>query len=74
MPEQHELNQYIIQISKEFDLKLISTFHPKQFADGELYGTWGVDPYWKEIIFIDYDKDDLKKITTRSNWSRLKWK
>tara|TARA_B100001287_G_C22680486_1_gene530075 strand:+ start:871 stop:1548 length:678 start_codon:yes stop_codon:yes gene_type:complete len=44
-------------------LKLIATFHPKQFEDGEFYGTWGVDPYWQHIIFIDYDKDDLKQIT-----------
>ena len=44
-------------------LKLIATFHPGQFRDGELHGTWGVDPYWKDIIFIDYDKADLKEIT-----------
>jgi len=52
------------------ELKLISTFHPKQFADGELYGTWGVDPYWKDIIFRDYDKDDLKQITNFATMKR----
>jgi len=52
------------------ELKLISAFHPKQFADGEQYGTWGVDPYWKDIIFIDYDKDDLPQIINFANKKR----
>jgi len=51
------------------DLKLISTFHPKQFEDGEFYGTWGIDPYWQDIIFIDYEKENVKEIT---NLAKLK--
>ncbi len=46
VPEQHELNQYIIQISKEFDLKLISTADshyptPDAWKDRELYKRLG---------------------------------
>ena len=42
VPEQHELNQYIIRIAKEFDLKLVSTADshyptPDAWKDRELY-------------------------------------
>ena len=53
------------------ELKLIATFHPQQFADGEKYGTWGTDPYWQNIVFIDYDEKDVKDIT---KFARLKRK
>lgn len=51
-------------------LRLISTFHPKQFADGELHGTWGKYPYWEHIIFIDYDNDDISLITKLARLKR----
>ena len=51
-------------------LKLIQTFHPKQFEDGETYGTWGSDPYWKDIIFIDYDEKDVDTITKYASHKR----
>jgi len=42
IPEQHELNQYIIQVCKEYDVKLISTAdshypNPDAWKDRELY-------------------------------------
>ena len=42
IPEQHELNQYIIQVCREFDVKLISTAdshypNPDAWKDRELY-------------------------------------
>ena len=52
-------------------LKLISTFHPKQFQDGERYGTWGSDPYWDSIIFIDYEEEDVPMITKLAGLKRL---
>ena len=51
-------------------LKLISTFHPKQFEDGELYGTWGEYPYWEHIIFIDYNDSDIPLITKLARLKR----
>lgn len=53
------------------NLKLIATFHPKQFEDGEKYGTWGTEPYWQKIIFIDYEDKDVQEIT---RFARLKRK
>lgn len=50
-------------------LKLIQTFHPKQFEDGEKHGTWGHNPYWQDIIFIDHDEKDIDAIT---NYASLK--
>ncbi len=46
VPEQHELNQYIIRIAKEFDLKLVSTADshypdPDAWKDRELYKRLG---------------------------------
>ena len=46
IPEQHELNQYIIQVGKEFDLRLISTAdshypNPDAWKDRELYKRLG---------------------------------
>tara|TARA_R110000824_G_scaffold6012_4_gene27618 strand:- start:431 stop:3886 length:3456 start_codon:yes stop_codon:yes gene_type:complete len=46
VPEQHELNQFIIQIAKEYDMKLVSTadsHYPNQDAwkDRELYKRLG---------------------------------
>jgi DNA polymerase-3 subunit alpha len=54
VPEQHELNQYIIKIAKEFGLKLISTAdshypRPEVWKDRELYkrlGWMGKKPAW----------------------------
>lgn len=56
IPEQHELNKYIIQIAKEFDLKLISTADshypsPEAWKDREMYKQLGWlgrgKPKWK---------------------------
>jgi DNA polymerase-3 subunit alpha len=46
VPEQHEINKYIIRIAKEFDLKLISTAdshypRPEAWRDRELYKRLG---------------------------------
>jgi DNA polymerase-3 subunit alpha len=46
IPEQHDLNKYIIEISKEFDMKLISTAdshypNPDAWRDRELYKRLG---------------------------------
>jgi len=46
IPEQHELNKYIIQIAKEFDLKMISTADshypdPDAWKDREMYKRLG---------------------------------
>lgn len=46
VPEQHELNKYIIQIHKEYDLKLVSTADshyptPEAWKDRELYKRLG---------------------------------
>ena len=46
VPEQHELNQYIIQIAKEYDLKIVSTGDshyptPTAWKDRELYKRLG---------------------------------
>ena len=46
IPEQHELNQYIIQVAKEFDVKLISTAdshypNPDAWRDREMYKRLG---------------------------------
>jgi len=46
IPEQHELNQYIIQIAKEFNVKLISTAdshypNPDAWRDREMYKRLG---------------------------------
>lgn len=43
-------------------LKLISTFHPKQFEDGERYGTWTHKCYWEHLIFIAYEYEDVEQI------------
>jgi DNA polymerase-3 subunit alpha len=57
IPEQHELNQYIIQVAKEFDLKLISTAdshypNPDAWKDREMYKQLGWlgkgKPKWKK--------------------------
>ena len=56
IPEQHELNKYIIQIAKEFDLKMISTAdshypNPEAWKDREMYKQLGWlgkgKPSWK---------------------------
>jgi DNA polymerase III alpha subunit len=44
--EQHELNQYVIQIAEEFDIPLISTVDchyptPDSWKDSELYKRLG---------------------------------
>ena len=46
IPEQHELNKYVIQIAKEFDLKMISTADshypdPDAWKDREMYKRLG---------------------------------
>ena len=46
VPEQHELNQYIIQIAKEYDMKIVSTGDshyptPDAWKDRELYKRLG---------------------------------
>lgn len=49
----------LVQLSP---LKLICTFHPKQFFDGEAHGTWWKNPYWHKIIFITFEQNELEKI------------
>ena len=54
VPEQHELNQYIIQVAKEYNMRLISTAdshypNPDAWKDRELYkrlGWLGKPPAW----------------------------
>jgi hypothetical protein len=51
-------------------LKLISTFHPKQFEDGEFYGTWGKNPYWQNILFVNYAAENITEITNLAQRKR----
>jgi DNA polymerase-3 subunit alpha len=61
IPEQHELNKYIIQVCREFDVKLISTAdshypNPDAWKDRELYkrigwlGKGGLPEYMSEEL------------------------
>jgi len=67
VPEQHALNQYIIQIAKEFGLKLITTADshypsPEAWKDRELYmrlgwlGKGGLPPYMSSELPINVDE------------------
>ena len=64
VPEQHALNQYIIQVAKEFDLRLITTADshyptPTAWRDRELYtrlgwlGKGGLPEYMSSELPID---------------------
>jgi DNA polymerase-3 subunit alpha len=64
VPEQHALNQYIIQVAKEFDLRLITTADshyptPTAWRDRELYtrlgwlGKGGLPEYMSSDLPID---------------------
>ena len=68
IPEQHELNQYVIQIAKEFDIGLISTADshypgPDAWKDRELYKRLGwlgkSKPSWGEEA-LPSSVDDLQ--------------
>jgi DNA polymerase-3 subunit alpha len=68
IPEQHELNKYIIQIAEEFDLKLISTAdshypNPTAWKDRELYKRLGWlgkgRPQWAEDSELPVDVDEI---------------
>jgi DNA polymerase-3 subunit alpha len=67
IPEQHELNKHIIQIAKEFDIKMISTAdshypNPDAWKDRELYKQLGWigkgKPKWK----TDQEDDEEKSV------------
>jgi DNA polymerase-3 subunit alpha len=58
IPEQHELNQYVIEVCKEFDVKVVSTVdshypNPNAWRDRELYKRLGWlgkgKPEWLEM-------------------------
>ena len=58
IPEQHELNQYVIEVCKEFDVKVVSTVdshypNPDAWRDRELYKRLGWlgkgKPEWLEM-------------------------
>ena len=60
VPEQHELNQYIIQMHQEFGIELISTadshyYNPEVWKDRELYKRLG----WLGKGKPDYMSDEL---------------
>jgi DNA polymerase-3 subunit alpha len=66
--EQHELNQYIIQVAKEFDLKMISTADshypsPQAWKDREMYKRLGWlgkgKPQWKKEQETDGEKEEV---------------
>jgi len=68
IPEQHELNQYIIQIAKEFDIGLISTADshypgPDAWKDRELYKRLGWlgrgKPSWAEDSELPDGVDEI---------------
>jgi len=67
VPEQHALNQYIIQVAKEFELKLITTADshypsPTAWRDRELYtrlgwlGKGGLPEYMSSELPIDVEE------------------
>jgi len=67
VPEQHALNQYIIQVAKEFDLRLITTADshyptPTAWRDRELYtrlgwlGKGGLPEYMSSELPIDVEE------------------
>ena len=68
VPEQHQLNQYIIQISEEYNMKLISTAdshypNPNAWKDRELYkrlgwlgkGDWASSELPSDVEEIGYE-------------------
>jgi len=63
VPEQHELNKYIIEVCDEYDIELISTadahyYHPDLWKDRELYRALGpMGSYTKELA---ESREDLK--------------
>ena len=68
VPEQHELNNYIIQVAKEFDVKLISTadshyYNREAWKDRELYvrlgGLGKGRPSWAEDSQVPVDVDEI---------------
>ena len=64
VPEQHELNNYIIEVCEEFDVELISTadahyYHPDLWKERELYRALG----WmgkKDLANLPESREDLK--------------
>ena len=68
IPEQHELNKYIIQVAKEFNVKLISTADshypsPDAWKDREMYKRLGWlgrgKPQWKKDQEEEGEKEDV---------------
>ena len=68
VPEQHELNNYIIQVAKEFDVRLISTadshyYNREAWKDRELYVRLGWlgkgRPSWAEDSQVPVDVDEI---------------
>ena len=67
IPEQHELNQYIIKVCREYDVKLISTAdshypNPDAWKDRELYkrigwlGKGGLPEYMSDALPADVEE------------------
>tara|TARA_R110002110_G_scaffold168693_3_gene370313 strand:+ start:34816 stop:38250 length:3435 start_codon:yes stop_codon:yes gene_type:complete len=72
IPEQHELNKHIIQIAKEFDLKMISTADshypsPEAWKDREMYKQLGWlgkgKPKWKTDAEDEEEKSVIPENT-----------
>jgi DNA polymerase-3 subunit alpha len=68
VPEQHELNKHIIQVAKEFDVKLISTadshyYNREAWKDRELYVRLGWlgkgRPSWAEDSQVPVNVDEI---------------
>ena len=68
VPEQHELNKHIIQVAKEFDVKLISTadshyYNREAWKDRELYVRLGWlgkgRPSWAEDSQVPINVDEI---------------
>jgi len=68
VPEQHELNTYIIEVAREFDVKLISTadshyYNREAWKDRELYVRLGWlgkgRPSWAEDSQLPIDVDEI---------------
>jgi len=68
VPEQHELNKYIIQVAKEYDVKLISTadshyYNREAWKDRELYVRLGWlgkgRPSWAEDSQVPINVDEI---------------
>lgn len=67
VPEQHELNHYVLQMKKEFGIKVVTTCDshyptPDSWKDRELYkrlGWLGKKPAWLENTELPKDVEDI---------------